>query len=181
MATLIKIGEVLEYQPLSRSPDRLKLVSELINSPKITPEYIQTDFALYIAQILKLRIKHSIDTQQLSNVSFKQLYKPLNEDYKATKKKKNRNKFWVNTEHLVDNIVVWRTGKVVRIGFKGNAYYPGTRTRVLAVVLWMEKGTKTMPARPLMVPHAKLMSKNVGGYFDKYVKIRFGIDLKKLR
>ncbi len=187
MATLIKVGDVLEWQPLARSPDRARIVSEILNKGKITPEYVQQDFALYLAGILKLRIKHSIDTQSLGKVSFKSIYKPLSKDYKATKVRRNRDKFWVNTEHLVNNITVWRTGKIVRIGFKGKAYYPGTRLRVLQVVMWMERGTKNkdgsekMPPRPLFLPHARMMSKNVGAYFDKYAELRFGIDLKKLR
>lgn len=177
MATMIKVGDVLGYRPMLRSGGRLELASLMLSHPKYTPEYIQADFALYLGHVLKERVRDSIERQELGRVSFKQLYEPLSKPYNESKHPTARGKFWWNTRHLVDSLTVWRTGNVIRIGFKGNAYYPGTKVRVLQVVLWMERGTKKMPARPLFTPHARHISRHVSDYFNRYLRLRFGIEV----
>lgn len=177
MATLIRIGDVLDYRPMSRSKAMLEYAAEILNTPRYDARYLQMDFAVYLASVLRLRVEDSINRQKIGRVAFKHIYPKLSEEYNESKPRRARNKFWWNTRHLVDHLTVWRTGDVVRVGFKGNAYYPGTRTRVLQVVLWMEKGTKTMPARPLFTPHARFISRNVSEYFKRYMLIRFGVTL----
>jgi len=175
--TLIKVDKIIKMSPLSRSYDKLVIINEIIANNKLTPEKLQNDFAYYIASVLRARVKESIYKQSLGRRPMKSLYKPLNKYYSKTKPKANQDKFWINTGYLVNNLKLWRSGNTVRIGFKNSDTYPSSSTKLVNVILWLEKGTKNIPARPLFSPHAKHISKHISQYFKHYIKMRYSISI----
>ncbi len=178
--SLIDVAQVHVLRPLSRSKDKLVTIADLLDNPRITPLDIQVGFAKYMAVILRARVQEAIRTQKLGQESMKSKYKPLSEPYAKSKPKGKQDKFWTNTGHLANSLVVWREKDVIKLGFKGSQYYPGTRTKTIRVLIWNEKGTKRIPARPLFIPIAKFLSRNMGRYFEAYVKHTFRIDVTKL-
>ena len=178
--TLVDVGRVHVMRPLSRSMGKVETIVDILDNPKINALDIQAGFAKYMAVILRARVQESIKTQKIGRRPMKHLYPELDKSYSRSKPKHRQDKFWINTGHLVDSLVVWRQGSVIKIGFKGSQYYPGTRTKTIKVLLWNERGTKRIPPRPLFVPVAKFLSKNMGRYFEAYIKHTFRIDVKSL-
>lgn len=177
---LVDVASVHVMRPLSRSMGKVETIVEILDNPKITVLDIQAGFAKYMAVILRARVQEAIKTQKIGRRSMKQLYPELNKDYARSKPKHRQDKFWINTGHLADSLVVWKQGSIIKVGFKGSQYYPGTRTKTIKVLMWNERGTKKIPARPLFVPVAKFLSKNMGRYFEAYIKHTFRIDVKAL-
>jgi hypothetical protein len=184
--TLINVAQVHVMRPLARSRGKLETIVEILNNPRIRAEDIQTGFAKYLTVILRARVQEAIRTQQLGRRSMKDVYDPLSKRYQESKPKRTKNMFWMNTGHLSSSLTVWRERDMIKIGFKGSQYYPGTRTKTIKVLLWNERGTRNndgsvrIPARPLFVPLAKFLTKNVGRYFEAYIKHTFRIDVKAL-
>lgn len=175
--TLLVISDIQAYTPLRNSRPVLEALAEHLNNKYITPERIQDDFAYYLAAVLRAQVQRSIRTQKIGMKQMKYIYKPLSDKYKETKEKRNKDKFWINTGTLLDNIRIWRTGNQVRVGFKNSDVYPHTNMRLVRVLLYLEKGTKNIPARPLFVPHAKKIMKQISRLFAHFIKFRYGVTL----
>lgn len=173
--TLIVVPDIVGHTPLQRSLPKLERAVEVINNKRVTVDNLQEDFARYMASVLKARVKRSIYSQKLGSKSMKQVYKPLSTDYQTRKLKVNKDKFWINTGFLVENLQMWKSGNTYRVGFKNSIKYPGTNTKLAQVIVWLEKGTKKIPARPLFTVHSKYMMKHIDVFFNHYLKIRFNI------
>lgn len=171
--TLIEVPKTLTYRPMARSEGKLVMVSEAIGDPKITPAYLQADFSLYLSKVFKERVANSIRTQKIGGRTMKSLYRPLTINYKRSKPWGTKTKFWINSGFLLSQLTVWRAGDKIRVGIKSNVKYPNSDTKAARVILWLERGTSNIPARPLFTTHARFMSKNISSYFKHYLKVRF--------
>lgn len=176
--TLLEVPHTLSSTPLARSRGKLIALSEALDNPKFTPERIQADFALYYAQVYKERIKEAINTQRIGKRFMSEVYKPLNPQYAKTKTPGRRRKFWIDTGFLLDHITMWKYRGNIRVGIKANVRYPDSGTKAALVILWLEKGTKTIPARPLFIDQARFMSRHIAKYYNHYVELRFPHVLK---
>ena len=145
---------------------------------KITPYWkgepptleTQTRFAFYILQCLKSRIQNSVETQQVGNRSMRSLYAQLSDNYKKRKLNRNKDKFWKDTEFLIDSLRVWQTNqREVNLGIPENIAHPKSpHTPAYMIFQWLEFGTGSIPARPLIMPHLRFILNNIYDYWLHY-------------
>jgi hypothetical protein len=175
--TLIVVPEVLKFQPLLKSRKKLEQITDELRIRNLTPDKLQDEFARYLASVLRARVQRSIQLQTIGTKHMKDIYKPLSPDYNKTKPKFSKDKFWINTRYLVDHIQIFKTGREYRVGFKNSDTYIDGKTKVAKVVVWLERGTKNIPARPLFSVHSKYITKNIMRFFAHFLKFRFGVIL----
>ena len=166
----INVKGILKYTPLQK-PKSKHLVEIIAEERGIVPDRVIYLFALYLSRLLRLRIQESVKHQKLGNKPMKQIYKPLSPAYKKTKKWGTKNKFWVNTGWLIENIHVWRQGHDIWVGYGNKVRHPETKAKAQNIIIWLEKGTKNIPARPLFTPNFVYVRKNIGRFFKKFVKM----------
>ena len=70
------------------------------------------------------------------------------------RKKKNKSLIYIDTELYLNSIKIWKKGNTTFVGVKKGIVYKRNSGRVSLerVAIWMEYGTKNMPARPLWTP-----------------------------
>jgi len=172
---LININSVVTYNPLSKNTSknryRLDKISDLANQENIDVDDLLKDFAIYLSNVIKLRLQNAVKKQKIGNKPMKNLYKPLSPSYAKRKTPKNKDKFWIDTGFIIKNLRVYRAGRYgdIYIGFPRNVRHPKSKTRLYKIIMWLERGTKKQPARPLIKPTVVLVSKNIAVYFNHYM------------
>jgi hypothetical protein len=169
---LIKILNIRDWKPLSATHKLDKLLTEL--EPKQINK-LEWDFVNWLLRLYKVRLQEAIKTQRLGTRSFRQRYKPLSKDYVRSKKRKGQKTgMWEATGFLLKSITSWRhRGKYYVIGFKRGIKHPSNpKMDVAKIAIILEKGSqkRNIPPRPLFVPTARMLSKDIFKLFKRFAR-----------
>lgn len=130
---------------------------------------VMDGFAEYFCDVYKKDIQ-----QQVTNQKFRYgRYIPLSEAYLSEKAKKGRKLgFWVSSRFLIEHLTWWLEGNTYMIGFKPGIMHPDSNTDLTEIALSLEFGVPAikLPKRPLFLPTAKALSKQIYPYFERYVR-----------
>lgn len=178
---LLRVTQVLDFKPLSeglyRSPraaaraGEIAHLMELLDCSQIS---VVAAFAMYLAELLRQKVKHCVKTQMIAGVPMKTVYKELSEQWKKRKNPRHKDDFWVNTEFLIRSLRIWRKGSDIYMGHPPTVLHPeskkaGQRVSAAHIMLWLERGTNDgIPARPLFTPIVKSISRNIDGYWRHF-------------
>jgi hypothetical protein len=167
---MIHVKKVLQYYPLSSknmpkrvNRERLLQIQQMAEEYGVKEDDVVLGFGYYLGWILRERVREAIRKQKVGKRPMKAVYEPLSRSYQRSKPFNTKNKFWINTGHLVRGIEVWRYKKKVFVGMKGDFDSD--------VMFWVERGTSKMPARPLLSPLVKMIRKSVGEYWDRFMEL----------
>jgi len=175
---VLNLTKLANYKPLTRSKKgiaKLVLVSEQLNIPY---NELMRGFIMFLAELVKTKIQHSVQTQTIAGKPMRLIYPKLSPKYNASKPKSSQGKFWINSGFLIENLRIWqvKNGNVF-IGYRGNAVHKGKpymqghkRVKASEVMLYVERGTRKMPPRPLFTVIVKVIAKNISFYLDMYLK-----------
>jgi len=172
---LINISHIMVYRPLSKNTAknryRLQKLSDIANERGIDTVGLMEDFAIYLATVIKWRLRDAVRMQIVNGKSMKRLYKPLSSAYAKRKTSRNRDKFWIDTGFIINNLRVYRAGRRgdIYIGFPRNVRHPKSKVKLYNIIRWLEYGTKKQPARPLLKPVVTSVAKNIAVYFNHYI------------
>jgi len=163
---ILNVNEIL-YHPMSydtvKNRSRFDDLSDLAYDMDSDIDIILDTFGAYIGAVIVAVIKKSIETQKINKNPMRFKYKQLSKAYKKRKNPIHSDDFWVNTEFLLNNIKAYRGGtkRNVYVGFPKNIQHPNSGTELYKIVLYMENGTRTMPARPLLKPSIQTVAKKI--------------------
>ena len=146
-------------------------IKEFCDEVGLNKDDVTAYFSLYLANLLKQRIKNSIKFQKVNGIPMRRLYEQLSETYNKKKPIKNRNKFYRNTDWLFENIKVYKYNKQYWVGFTKSQRHNGDKAYAQDVLAWNEDGTKFIPARPLIRPHMKFIMNNLTEYWETFTKL----------
>lgn len=142
------------------------------------PSDLLVAFGYYMLQVLKLRVQHSVETQTIDGRRMSLLYKQLSKKYKK-KNPRSTDKFWIDTEFLINSIRVWRDpARVSKVyfGIPKNILHPESKVEAYKIYKYLEFGTKKhgkqiIPPRPLIYPHLRFIIANKGDYWIYFIKL----------
>jgi hypothetical protein len=77
--------------------------------PGYTEKQLEAGFILFLSFLITKKVQEAVRSQQVNGVPMGSMYKPLSKGYNARKDKANKDKFWKNTEFLINNLKVGRT------------------------------------------------------------------------
>jgi len=172
----IKVVDVL-YKPMShntyKNRNRMDILSDLAYELDIDIERLTWEFGKYLAGVISLAVTESIRTQKIGSKRMKHLYKPLSDKYKKRKNPKHKDDFWVDTGFLAEHISVYHGGVHgdLYVGIPASVKYTGSGVPVKNVIRYLERGTRTVPARPLFTPILKQVSKNIDTLFNQFISV----------
>jgi len=175
---VVNLTKLARYKPLTRSKKGKALIVSIARDLNITEEVIMRKFTLFLAMLIKRHIQNAVKTQKISGKPMKLVYKSLSPSYNKRKPKKTQNKFWRNTDFLIDNLKVWqlKNGDVF-IGYRGNAVHKGThykvgkkRVKASELMVFLERGTSKIPARPLFTVVVRNIAKNIFFYLEMFIQ-----------
>lgn len=175
---VICMNDVFKQELSTSKIDNLSLKRKA-KELNLSESRLLAEFSFYLLYVLRLRVKHSIETQTIDGMSMRSLYKQLSPTYKKFNKN-NAGRFWKDTEWLMDNMQVWfnRITGNVHLGIPENIKHPNSNTKAQDIFKYLEFGTKDksgkvkIPARPLIYPHLTFMLNNINTYFSKYLELR---------
>lgn len=175
----INLTKLARYQPLSKSKKGQELLFITANEFDTTPEYIMRLFVRYLGALIVHRIQQSVKTQTINGRPMKLLYKPLSEKYNNSKPAKFKDKFWINSDFLIKNLQMWqlKSGDLY-IGYRHNRIHPKSKTTVRDIMMFVERGTKNMPPRPLFTIIVRGIAKNITSHLERFI---MGIQQGKVR
>lgn len=171
---LIRVTRIMDFYPLSekartdRAKQRDTEISSVSSLFEVDNDAVIYSFGRYLADIIRLRVKEAVATQMIAGVSMKKLYPPLSDSYKRRKVQANRDRFWVNTDWLIKNLKVWKYKREIFIGYPPGHVHAKGRAKASLVMMWVEQGTKKMPARALFGPVVKAVSKRIDDYWKYF-------------
>lgn len=142
------------------------------------PSDLLVAFGYYMLRVLRLRVQHSVETQTLNGYRMSILYRQLSRKYRK-KNPKNTDKFWLDTEFLIDSIRVWRDPtRITKVyfGIPKNIIHPESKVEARLIFRWLEFGTKKngrqiIPPRPLIYPHLKFVLAHKTDYWVYFIKL----------
>lgn len=140
----------------SKAPDPLSLKTWAVYM-NTQPEKLLAAYSFYLLQIVKKRVAFSVETQTIDGRAMRSIFKELNPNYKK-KNIKNKDKFWYDTQFLIDSLKVWRYNGVIYLGIPKYIKHPDSGTPAYKIFRYLEFGTKDrtgkqiIPARPLIYP-----------------------------
>jgi len=173
---IVNLTKIVRYRPLTKSAkgiDRLKELAEYYGLEEVE---FRREFTLFLAYLVRRHIQNAVKTQKIGGVPMKLKYRPLNKKYNKSKPKSSQDKFWVNTDFLIKNLKVWqlKNGDVY-IGYRFNNVHKnfkkgknGRRVKARDIMVWLEKGTKKIPPRPLFSVIVRNIAKNISFYLDMF-------------
>ena len=164
----ISVSKIMSFSSTFRQTSRIKELCELTNLQRAD---IEAYFTLYLANLIKQRIKNSIRFQKVNGIPMRRLYEPLSETYNKNKPSNTRNKFYRNTDWLYNNIKVYRYRGQYWIGFTKFQRHGDSNALAQDVLAWNEMGTKFIPARPLIRPHLRFIMQNLTSYWETFSKL----------
>lgn len=169
---LIKILNHKKWEPVSKTKKLDLLMSKLTEEEQAI---IYERFAQYLLLFLQALITNAIYKQK-----FPRRYKRLSPEYvKHKRKNKLKRGYWRATEFLVKSITYWKdTEGAWNIGFPEDLIHKASgksKTSVALIARTNELGSKkrNIPARPLFIPFASAMSKNIYPHFQTFIKAKF--------
>ena len=151
---------------------KYRRIAELFSKYK-QHDLVEQLFVKFMAKAVLFWIKDAVKKQRIGYRHMSSIYPPLSPKYKKRKKLENRNKFWINTGWLIDNLKMWKY-KDWFIGYPTYIKYKNKRVKAGQVFLFLEKGTSKVPPRPLFSEALKWFDRN----FDK-LAIKFFENLEK--
>lgn len=161
----ISVSKIMSFSSTFRQKVRIKEYCEEI---ELNQKDVEAYFTLYLANVIRQRVKNSIRFQKVNGIPMRKLYEPLSETYNKTKPKANQNKFYRNTDWLYNNIKVYRYRGQYWIGFTKFQKHGNSNTLAQDVLAWNEEGTKYIPARPLIRPHLRFIMQNLTEYWYRF-------------
>lgn len=170
MVSIIKFSKQF-YKPKSRTIKQIEKFAKEIDMPF---EAVYKSFTIYVAHYILFKFKKAVREQRVNGKQFKSIYKPLNKDYRKRKPYGTKGKFWINSGELVEKLGVYATRQnIVHIGFRGKKDFIKTKDKVRfsQVLMWVEYGTKKMPARPLLRPIVVSTRKNINRLWVRYKRV----------
>lgn len=171
---ILNVTKAIKYLPLSKDTSKNKgrydIIYEIALNNKTTTDEIELNFGLYLAKIIFERVQTSIVTQTINGKPMSSIYPKLSQKYNNSKPLKARDKFWINTGKLLKQMRVWKSASGVNVGFAPNKKY-SHGAKIGDVAVWLEKGTKFVPPRPLFTPQVVFISKNIDAYFKHFVML----------
>ena len=125
------------------------------------------------------RFRMAIQSQQWGmGRRFENVYLPLSDPYMRWKRRHNlKLGFWECTGQIAAGIRAiqvgrrqWKIGWDKRRTYRNPVTGLSTGVRIWAIVLWLEYGTRKMPARPLIQPLLRNMRKEVTRLYVQYLR-----------
>jgi len=174
----VNLTKLARYRPLTKSVRGNALVDSVAREYGVTPERVMKEFTLFLAVLIRRHIQNAVKTQKIAGRKMKYAYKPLSSRYNQTKPDKYKDKFWINSDFLIKNLKVWQLKKGdVYIGYRNNAVHKGTpyksgqkRVKASDLMVYLERGTKKIPPRPLFTVIIRNIAKNIFFYLEMFVK-----------
>lgn len=164
----ISVSKVMSFSSTFRQNTR---INDFCNMTGLKKDDVVAYFSLYLANLIKQRIKNSIRFQKVNGIPMRKLYEPLSETYNKGKPSNTRNKFYRNTDWLYHNIKVYKYRGQYWIGFNKFQKHGNSNTPAQDVLAWNEMGTKFIPARPLIRPHLRFIMQNLTQYWETFSKL----------
>ena len=164
----ISVSKVMGFSSTFKHTVRIK---ELCDITGLKQSDIEAYFTLYLANLIKQRIKNSIRFQKVNGIPMRKLYEPLSETYNKGKPSNTRNKFYRNTDWLYHNIKVYKYRGQYWIGFTKFQKHGNDKALAQDILAWNEMGTKFIPARPLIRPHLRFIMQNLTAYWETFSKL----------
>jgi len=153
-----------------------KLTNHLLLLSKETGhdiDKVMYNYSKFISIALTEWFKRTVKTQKIGRMPMKSIYKPLSPKYKKRKVPVNRNKFWVNSGWLINQLHYWKY-KDWFVGYPKYIKYNGKKVKAGDLFMFLEKGTKNgVPARPLMKYAIRWINQNLSYLTKKFIKLYF--------
>lgn len=165
---ILRVLDFKEWRPLSRS---INVSAFSDNLSLLEQRELLLKFSQYLATLLKREIQNAIDSQR-----FPHKYAPLSPHYSSYKKNTGlRSGFWRATNFLNSNLTVYLdllSTSTFIIGFPKDLKHPKSKFPLYLIALANEFGVpeKNLPARPLFLPKAQQLSKNISYIFEQFLK-----------
>lgn len=160
---LIDILRLKQWRPLSRTLDHY--AHHLSDE-----DYYRVDqlFPRWLLGLYRARIRDAINFQR-----FPRQYAPLSPAYVAWKDREGlKPGFWRATGFLVDHLTYWHDPKqdCHHIGFRPRLLHPTSGELVWKIAQRLELGDakQHLPARPLFIPIADQLRRNIRRHFLQY-------------
>ena len=167
---LIQIMEVGQFAFQIPDPFQLKFDVLVDNSERVKVQ-VNEDFAKYILNMYKDRLKRAIQLQR-----FPVQYVPLSPKYVGFKRKKGWNTgFWKATGYLQRNLHVWVDSGNYNIGFKAYQIHPVHKKAYSMICMELEYGNPQLgiPSRPLFTPIAERLEQELPQLFEQFLLKNF--------
>lgn len=164
----ICVTNIMSFSSTFRQKTKIK---DLCDELGINRERMEAYFALYLSNLIKARIKRSILIQKVNGKPMRLIYEPLSKEYQKRKTPENRNKFYLNTGWMYENIKVYRYGGKYYIGFPKWQRHKYSKAKASDILSWNELGTSKAPARPIVEPHLRFVMKHLSEYWDNFEKL----------
>ena len=173
----VNLTKIARYQPLTKSKKGRAYIIAVAKEFNTSEELLMRKFTFFLGMLVKRHIQNAVKTQKISGKPMRMVYKPLSSKYKASKPKSTRDKFWINSGFLIENLKLWqlKNGDVF-IGYRGNAVHKGKpyrrgskRVKASDVMVYVERGTKKIPPRPLFTIIVRNIAKNISFYLEMFV------------
>ena len=151
---------------------RMERLSDFAVSIGKTIDDVADSFSMYMAVLLIASVRRYIQKQRLGRISMKTKYPSLSERYKKTKVPKHRDYFWINTGFLLNHIRPYRGGRkgYIYVGAPSRIRHPENGIILNKIIIYLERGTKYVPARPLFTPTFQLLKKNIDSIVDRFMR-----------
>ena len=175
---VVNLTKLIRYRPLTKSIKGQVVLGQLAIERNVPPERLMRAFTLFLAVLIRRHVQNAVKTQKIGGKPMSMVYKPLSPKYNQSKPLQTQGKFWRNTDFLIANLKVWqlKNGDVF-VGYRGNAVHRGTpyqagkkRVKASQVMVYMEKGTKKMPPRPLFSVIVRNIAKNISFYLEMFIR-----------
>lgn len=173
---LIRILNIAEWRPLSKSPKAEEFLSNLSEKEQ---DQLMNDFALYLLRLYQSMIQHAIEAQSFRTPdgTLGMTFQPLSSKWRKKKRQMGlRPGFWEATGKIQKSITYWRRadGSYV-IGFRPQTRHPLSGQRVDVIARTLERGylPRNLPPRPLFIPIARAINKDIYNHFQRFIKLKY--------
>ena len=153
---------------LDRYPKK-KDIQPTLDRYKIDYNLFKKQFAVYLGLVIRDRIQQAVKKQLVIGQPMSDKYKPLSKAYNDRKPKKTRDRYYENTGWLIKHLKMWQEDGTVYIGYTEKTLHP-SGVPAQDIILWLEKGTKYIPARPLFRPVFKFVTRHIDEYLENFIK-----------
>lgn len=171
---LIDVANLKDWRPLSRTnlPSGLPYPFGPYENP-FTPQevmWVNVEFPRWLLELYRYQIRRAIKLQQ-----FPYKYPALSEGWDKYKRKHKLAKgFWEATHALTESLSAWQDNPNIgywHIGVPDHIKHPLSGTPIAIIIQALENGVpeNNLPPRPLFVPIARQVSRNMGRHLEQFL------------
>lgn len=173
---VVNLTKIVRYRPLSKSVKGQSYMQLMAQELNVTERLLMQKFTLFLAMLIRKQVAEAVRTQTIRGKPMRLVYRKLNKKYNDSKPTATKGKFWTNKDFLIKNLKVWQVNSGdVFIGYRSNAVHKATpysrgkkRVKASNLMVYLEKGTKKIPPRPLFSIIVKNIAKNISFYLKMF-------------